>query len=82
MFQPALVSDDVSPLEAHLDRMYWSSLLNGRMMPGLGLAATHFTGSARRPFAFAAPLNLVNVKDLTANVLEPASPARRTNPIS
>jgi hypothetical protein len=40
MYVPSLCSDDVSPLEANLDRMYWSTLLNGRMMPGLGLAAS------------------------------------------
>ena len=48
MFHPALVSDDVSPLEANLDRMYWSSLLSGRMMPGLGLATSRAKGTTKR----------------------------------
>ncbi len=46
MFHPAIVSDDVSPLEANIDRMYWSSLLSGRMMPGLGLAASRLSNAA------------------------------------
>jgi hypothetical protein len=49
MVHPAPVSEDVSPIEANLDRMYWSSLLNGHMMPGLGLAASRVHTPNERP---------------------------------
>lgn len=48
MFHPAPIADDVSPIEANIDRMYWSSLLNGHMMPGLGLAASRLRGPKER----------------------------------
>lgn len=47
MFTTILDSDDVSPMEANLDRMYWACLLNGRMMPGLGMATMRLATDSR-----------------------------------
>jgi hypothetical protein len=39
---PTTLTDAVSPMEANIDRLYWSAMGSSRMMPGLGLAASRY----------------------------------------
>jgi hypothetical protein len=73
MFTPPLVSDDVPPMEANLDRMYWACLLNGRMMPGLGMAAQRLATDSR-----AAEMARRTAPEITARLIaSPPIPPRR-----